>query len=211
MTSFADKVAQSFPSGISLPDELRALFDWMESTGAFVRGRNADCAMLYPLGSVEEESLMMFFTPADAEDIPAWFGTNDPDITNRVTKLFCTGGDGSYAGIWLDDDGKQQFVHLGSGSGSVLCCVVTDDPVDFLRLLAIGYEELCWPEHYELLPEDVEDRDGLPKPVELQKWVKTTFGVSIPRTASEIVAPIAEMTDKQSDDPFWRWTEKVGG
>ena len=52
------------------------------------------------------------------------------------------------AAFWLDDDGKQKIVHLGSGSGSTLVCVLADDCVDFLRLLAIGYDEICWNEEF---------------------------------------------------------------
>ncbi len=209
MASFTSKIEGSFPDGIKLPDECRMLFDWMETSG-FIRGRNADQAMLYPIGSVDDEDgLMMFFAPAESKDTERWLGNNDKAVTDRLTAFFCTGGDGSYAGLWLDNHGKQHFVHLGSGSGSTLCCLITDQPINFLRLISIGYEELCWPEYFDRVPEDVEDRDGLPPPVQLQNWIKTTFGVTIPKTASEIVSPIAEMTDKHSDDPFWQWTQHV--
>ncbi|BAQ80361.1 hypothetical protein [Pseudomonas sp. St29] len=67
------------------------------------------------------------------------------------------GGDGSWAGLWRDDTGQQRMVHLGSGSGSLMLCVLTDTPQDLLRLLAIGYNELCWPEQFERTPQEVRD------------------------------------------------------
>ena len=50
------------------------------------------------------------------------------------------------AAFWLDDAGKQRIVHLGSGSGSTLVCILAEEAIDFLRLLAIGYDEICWSE-----------------------------------------------------------------
>lgn len=41
---------------------------------------------------------------------------------------------------------------MGSGSGSLLSCVLADNAVDFLRLLAIGYDEICWDEDFPFLP-----------------------------------------------------------
>ena len=43
---------------------------------------------------------------------------------------------------------------MGSGSGSCLSCILADNTVDFLRLLAIGYDEICWEENFHLLPNE---------------------------------------------------------
>ncbi|MGK3816862.1 hypothetical protein, partial [Enterococcus faecium] len=76
----------------------------------------------------------------------------------RLAPIIRTGGDGSYAALWLDDEGKQRFVHMGSGSGSTWMGVICEGAVDMLRLMAIGYDELCWPEHFDITP--VEAYDG---------------------------------------------------
>jgi hypothetical protein len=120
-----------------------------------------------------------------------------------------TGGDGSRAGLWLDDDGRQHIVHLGSGSGSTMMCRLTHSPVEFLRLAAIGYDELCWPEAYALTSEEAHDEDDedeeFAPPLAFRAWVETTFGVVAPDRASEIVTDVSGMDDKSSNDPFWRW------
>ncbi|QZO00897.1 hypothetical protein [Chenggangzhangella methanolivorans] len=106
-----------------------------------------------------------------------------------------------------------------------MVCVLPDDPVEILRLCAIGYDELCWPEDYGLTPSEIRERravrddDGelvVPdpnevEPVAFRAWVETTFGVTVPATASEIVATTADMDDETSDDPFCRWTREYSG
>ena len=46
-------------------------------------------------------------------------------MLNRVCVFARTGGDGSMAALWLEPSGTQKIVHLGSGSGSTLVCVLT--------------------------------------------------------------------------------------
>jgi len=113
------------------------------------------------------------------------------------------------AAFWLDDAGTQRIVHLGSGSGSLLCCVLADDPIDFLRLLAIGYDEICWDDQYSAPPNELLDDDApVVRPnTAFQKWVIETFDVTIPRTALEIVKYPSNMGDRKSRDPFCRWVE----
>jgi hypothetical protein len=120
-----------------------------------------------------------------------WFGHEKPDVLNRLSVFALTGADGSVAAFWLDDDGKQRIVHLGSGSGSTLVCVLADDPVDFLRLLAIGYDEICWDVLFSNPPNancDVHEMFVHPN-VDYQNWVKDTFSVT-------------------SNDPFWLWVKQ---
>jgi hypothetical protein len=94
--------------------------------------------------------------------------------------------------------------------------VLTSQPVDLLRLLAIGYEELCWPDHFELTPDEVfaeehgED-ETLLAPLALRSFVETQFGVVVPETAAEIVRETADMDAPSSRDPFWLWLRRVQG
>jgi len=127
----------------------------------------------------------------------------------RVCVFAKTGGDGSTAAFWIDDDGRQRIVHMGSGSGSTLTCVLADDAVDFLRLLAIGYDEICWggfssaPHH---------DDHSSPKHNDLYRdWVRTTFAVDIPVSGESIVRHEDYMQDAEPADPFCRWVSQVGG
>ena len=97
--------------------------------------------------------------------------------------------DVSIAAFWLDDEGKQKIIHLGSGSGSVLVCVLADNSIDFLRLMAIGYDELCWNENFDLTPDESFDRKMMwVKPNRaFQNGVTQTYGVTIPKRANEII------------------------
>lgn len=114
------------------------------------------------------------------------------------------------AAFWLSDDGNQKIVHLGSGSGSVTLCVLATDSIDFLRLLAIGYDEICWGNAFSEPPNA--SGEFVVEPNEpYRDWVTTTFKVSIPERAIDIVPHPASMDEKFSEDPFWQWVQKHVG
>ena len=132
-------------------------------------------------------------------------GSDNEDHIERLKVFARTGGDGSAAAFWLDNGGKQHIVHLGSGSGSVMIGIWVDSPLDFLRLISIGYYELCWPEDYELPPEELIDAGAeFEAPTALKKWIEDEFNTSVPRTADELVADMSEIGE-ESDDPFCQW------
>ncbi|TIW18590.1 MAG: SMI1/KNR4 family protein [Mesorhizobium sp.] len=188
-------------------------FRWMEQNGFVRQGAIRYCG-LYP-AAVRQGSNTAYahFTKVDSNHGGYWLGNHETSVTSRLAPFIATGADGSYAGLWLDDSGRQRFVHMGSGSGSTLACVLANDAVDLLRFLAIGYEETCWPDLFDLTPEDAyaEKYPNEPyrPPFEFRHWVETSFGVQIPKTASEIVGQIAGTDDDYSDDPFWQWARKV--
>lgn len=125
--------------------------------------------------------------------------------------MFCkTGADGSKAAFWIDEQGNQRIVHLGSGSGSVLTCVLAEDPVDFLRLIAIGYGEICWNDQYAAPPNEGRGPGHLfvhPN-IPFQNWVTETFHAAIPKCALEIVKHPAEMDESASEDGFFNWLQR---
>lgn len=93
------------------------------------------------------------------------------------------------AALCLAPSGEQKIVHLGSGSGSIMVCVLTKDPINFLRLLVVGYDEICWGDEYNSSPNQDSTSGLVVRPNHLfRRWVKTTFNVNVPATASEIVA-----------------------
>ncbi len=200
-----------------MPPLLRQALQWLEEHGCVRRRADGSgYATLYPSSEQSADAVIMAFLPPDAADTRAWTGSDDPCVNARLSLFLCTGGDGSYAGLWLDDDGRQHIVHLGSGSGSVMLCVLVDSVEDLLRLLAIGYDELCWPEQFPLTPEEVreqndddEDDDLLPPPLAFRRYLETTLGLSVPPRASNIVGKTASMDDPASSDPFWNWLKQV--
>jgi len=209
MASFADEVAASLSPRLSLPEEFRALYEWME-VNDYVReyrrsGRRY--ASLYPSELADEGTSIVTFEIPDADYVRRWT-RGDVEGASRLAPLIRTGGDGSHAALWLDGQGEQRFVHMGSGSGSTMLGVLAQSPVDMLHLVAIGYDELCWPENFSMTPKDArnldEDEEYVP-PLAFRKFVEASFGIKVPATASEVVGSVASMLDASSDDPFWRW------
>ncbi|MFD0916784.1 DUF1542 domain-containing protein [Pseudahrensia aquimaris] len=236
---FSDQMAKAMPEGMKLPEAFRKTFDWMEARGHldqiegdFSEGFNDTILYLYPANEAEEEgaSFACFVTPP----YPFTFGWEERDasLDNRYFEFARTGADGSMAGFWLDDDGKQWVVHRGSGSGSIWTGLISDDPVDFLRLLAIGYVEPCFDEGHGATPlgaqmiaegvdeeeweqlraESDEPDEEYPEPIvptAFREFVTTTFGVTIPETALELLNDHASDQPYDRNDPFVSWVESV--
>jgi hypothetical protein len=191
MGDFLDMTLTRVPPGFEFGEPLRLLFAWVEEQGFVTVG--ADGELYGTLGAGTTVVLRGFSAVQTAEYERSWTGT---DRRLGIWPFVRTGFDGSYGALWADQHGATRIVHLGSGSGSLMTCVLAEDPVDFLRLMAIGYDELAWPEEWTEPPEP--QLDNLP----YQEWVCSTFGVSIPRTAIELVPHPAEMGDESTSDPF---------
>lgn len=213
MQSFADELGASLPTQISLPQEFRMTLEWMEASTFIHRFRNNEkkYGPIYPASLEVQGTSLVSLQLCEAEYVKNWT-RGDSANAERLAPIIRTGGDGSYAALWPNDQGQQQFVHLGSGSGSTWLGVICDRPVDMLRLMAIGYDELCWPEHFgtsaaqafEDTSEFIRDEAYLP-PTAFQDFIRATFGVTVPATASEIVQRADSMDAATPDDPFWKW------
>jgi hypothetical protein len=225
MAQFVSAMLASFPEAIAVPKPLRQYFEWIEALGL---DRNFDGdGYKYANTDPATEDSCLAIVPVDPEQGKAWLDTDDPAIYSRLAAFCATGGDGSRAALWLDDDNIVQIVHLGSGSGSILVGVMAPNAVDFLRLLAIGYDELCWDEHHALTPEeacliehpDIDDYDEEEleevcrpaEPVALRQWLAETFTVDVPATADAIIPKLPSLGDDHSDDPFWQWVRRISG
>ena len=213
MSELCQQIAKTLSPGMVIPNSLRKLFEWIESNGTYIDTKNGHrIGFLFPEAEIkrsrtDKERLggtnIKFFAEGN-ENLKYWFGCESDEILSRLCVFAKTGSDGSMAAFWLDPEGKQKIVHLGSGSGSTLVCVLAEDSVDFLRLLAIGYDEICWDEEFDGPP----NRHGeffVHPNTDFQSWVSNTFGVSIPLTAREIVRHPAKMDDAESQDAFHRW------
>jgi len=221
MSDFYHQLMASFPPGLQPPEALRRYFAWVDEQGLASEWPSGGIfALTDPLKCDTE----LVLTPVDTEHPSHWLGS---DGCSRLAPFCRTGGDGSYAALWLDDVGQTHIVHLGSGSGSTLVGLLGQTPLDFLRLLAIGYEELCWEDQHRMTPLQIfeqemcenygEDKSDWPKylwppavPQALRAWLLAEFGVTAPSTAWEIVGDMPTMCDdKPSADPFWQWLNKV--
>ena len=141
-------------------------------------------------------------TPEQAREYgQSWLGETVPDIEKRLVPFARTGGDGSHVAFWLDDGGCQWVVHLGSEG---FTCMLGHTPLDFLRLLAIGYEEISG-----------DCLDGPDKPpgeaernAAYRAWLIERYGVTIPETAADILAGYPDASAETSNDPFQRWVRR---
>ncbi|NHZ89533.1 hypothetical protein F2P45_10975 [Massilia sp. CCM 8733] len=212
---FTDDMAAAFPKRNPLPDVLRHALQFMEEHGCVQTRRDGVRYMtVYPEPEYDDVTANAFHVP-DPAATAGWTHRDDPEVNDRLVIFLRTGGDGSWAGLWLDDDGHQRIVHVGSGSGSVMLCVLTENMEDLLRLLAIGYAELCWPDDFQRTPAEVfeehcdDEDDDTPPPLLFQDYVEGTLGLSIPERASEIVSSTVSMDDPESRDPFWNWIKRL--
>jgi len=212
MKSLCKQIEDILLEPMKVPDVFVRLFDWIETNGFYEDTEDGRVGYLYPINKLREEwdnhqrpggTLIEFYAEKDC-DLLYFINEN---TKGRLRVFAKTGGDGSMAAFWLDDEGRQKIVHIGSGSGSTLACVLCDDPLDFLRLIAIGYDEICWDDEFEFLPsESFKRNEFVVKPNQkYQDWLTHEFHTSIPKKANEIVKNPAEFGDEESDDPFCKW------
>lgn len=212
------QIGDTLCPGMDIPPSLELLFRWIERNRCFVDTPNGRIGFLFPeaqmkLGWTElgrPGGTDISFAAEGNENLKYWFRTTDPEVMKRLCVFAKTGGDGSMAAFWLADDGSQKIVHLGSGSGSVTLCILAETPIDFLRLLAIGYDEICWGDAYSQ-PPNASGEFVVEPNLPLRDWVENTFQVTIPSCATEIVRNPASMDDHHSDDTFWQWVKKHVG
>ena len=225
MTLYADKMLASFPEGLKIPDALVAFFHWLDTQNLY-RDFDGDGGSggARALIDAARDNYLLYAAPVNMEDAKSWTQSDDPAVYNRLAPFFRLGGNGTHAALWRDDAGETQIVILGSGSTGVL----TANAVDFLRLIAIGYEEYSFPDQYDLTPmeiyeeeygdgdaEEYEEDYGEPKPAPpapphaLRDWVCRTFDTTIPDRASDIVGEVADMDADTSTDPFWIWEHSL--
>jgi hypothetical protein len=221
MSVLLEQLEDQLAPSMSVPSELSCLFRWIESNGYYTDRKDGRAGFLFPLeelrnGWTDKERVGGTFIEFFAEGnryLNHWLGNSDPLVLDRLCVFAKTGSEGSMAAFWLDDEGRQHIVHLGSGSGSLLCCILAERPIDFLRLLAIGYDEICWDEFFGFPPNSPGGGETMivhPN-TRYNEWLTTEFGVTIPQNASEIVKFPAHMGDTNSPDKFNRWSEENSG
>ena len=137
-----------------------------------------------------------------------YYKKHKDEVRRRLLVFAQSGADGSECALWLDDEGHTQIVHIGSGSGSMMTCILVKNALDFLRLLAIGYDEICWDEDYPLPPNSNKDNTFVHPNTQYQEWVQNTFHTTIPKIGLEVVTP-HNMNDEPITDPFLKWFFEV--
>ena len=163
-TALKDKVKEGFPEGFPFPSELDMLCDWVDANGFPISG------------------YFRIFANEDKEAITFWMGFND---VNDYFGIFGKSADGSMYSLWRDEaHNTYKIVHMGSEGNQLF--VLAHNFVDFLRLLAIGYDEIGFCD-LSKLPEENEGYDADTVNPRFAEWVRTTFNVTIPGTGEELV------------------------
>lgn len=165
--TLVEKVKTGFPSNIEFPNILSQLCSWDEE-------ENGDRTIsgsfeLYVYGRNS------FSRWVDREDAQNHFG------------IFGLSPDGGMYCVWLQDNGNQPIVYIGNDQFAM---VVAKNIEEFLKLLAIGYDEICGPD----LSQPPEEESGINR--KFQAWVSQKLGAPIPTTGQAIV----DLAKAESDD-----------
>ena len=208
MNQLIHQLQSVLPDGMTIPKEIEMLYQYIEENGYYVDKGNIRYGFLSqednPVGtnitfSISQHDTLKYF-------IPAFYGVGGAD-TSKVEERVCifarSGKDGSLCALWLNEEDETKIVHLGTGSGSMLYGVIAENAVDFLRLIAIGYDEICWEGELKEPPQP----EWSTPDIQFQNWVRKSFQGEIPQTGAEIVTYPLE--NDSGSDPFLNWLDQV--
>ena len=214
------QLENALPKGMQIPEELRQLYQWIENNGYYSENEGIRYGYLYPQDKLREswkeeereggtDIAFSVLKNIDREEVlENYYKKHKDEVRRRLLVFAQSGADGSECALWLDDEGRTQIVHIGSGSGSMMTCILVKNPLDFLRLLAIGYDEICWDEDYPLPPNSNKDNTFVYPNTQYQEWVQNTFHTTIPKIGLEVANPHS-MCDEPITDPFLKWFFEV--
>ena len=210
------QLENALPKGMQIPEELRQLYQWIEDNGYYMDAKGVRYGWLFPEDKIKESwtdneriggTMITFNVDEESyrnELLEIQYKEHLDEVKHRLLVFARSGADGSECALWLDDKGRTQIVHIGSGSGSMMTCILVKNALDFLRLLAIGYDEICWDEYYSLPPNSDKGEMFVHPNTQYQEWMQNTFHTSIPKIGLEVVTP-HNMNDEPITDPFLKW------
>ena len=214
------QLENALPEGMQIPEELRKLYQWIEDNGYYMDAKGVRYGWLFPEDKIKESwtdneriggTMITFNVDEESyrnELLEIQYKEHLDEVKRRLLVFARSGADGSECALWLDDEGRTQIVHIGSGSGSMMTCILVKNALDFLRLLAIGYDEICWDEDYPFPPNSNKDNTFVHPNTQYQEWVQNTFHTTIPKIGLEVVTP-HNMNDEPITDPFLKWFLEV--
>ena len=210
------QLENALPEGMQIPEELRQLYQWIENNGYYSENEGIRYGYLYPQDKLREswkeeereggtDIAFSVLKNIDREEVlENYYKKHKDEVRRRLLVFAQSGADGSECALWLHDEGHTQIVHIGSGSGSMMTCILVKNALDFLRLLAIGYDEICWDEDYPLPPNSNKNNTFVHPNTQYQEWVQNTFHTTIPKIGLEVATPHS-MCDEPITDPFLKW------
>ena len=210
------QLENALPEGMQIPEELRKLYQWIEDNEYYMDAKGVRYGWLFPEDKIKESwtdneriggTMITFNVDEESyrnELLEIQYKEHLDEVKRRLLVFARSGADGSECALWLDDEGHTQIVHIGSGSGSMMTCILVKNALDFLRLWAIGYDEICWDEDYPLPPNSNKDNTFVHPNTQYQEWVQNTFHTTIPKIGLEVATPHS-MCDEPITDPFLKW------
>ncbi|MCG8708385.1 hypothetical protein JHU04_001596 [Brenneria sp. 4F2] len=193
---------------IPIPQEIELLYQWIEKNGLIETHNSVSADTdVYHYGRISadyEFNPDITFTIKGQQAIKYWF--NLPEVTNEIASRLVvfaeSGSDGSLLAFWLNDNNELKFVHMGSGSGSMLCCIIANNAKEFISLLSIGYNELNDDFDFSLPPEEININH------KFVEWLEKSLGIKRPHDAGNIIKEKAIIGDENTNDPFCLWCNK---
>ncbi|KIN74326.1 hypothetical protein [Sulfitobacter guttiformis] len=223
MKTFAQNLMKLAPEWVSMPPELIETFDWLEDNAELTvhrTGEPQDYALsLYSDGYKFHPAISYFGFCGTILTYTGHWKTPDPAIDARIFEIGETAADGGRLAIWLDENGKQQFVHIGHDTLGV----ITDDPQVLLQFLAMGYPEPGYLQDPRRTPladflsiprvnsvEDLPEDERPVFPIAFQEFLKDHFDLAIPNTAHDLgIENFSKYEDPDTSDPFALWIASV--
>jgi cell wall assembly regulator SMI1 len=173
--------------GTDLPEPLVRALAAMEA-----RGWGGTDANGVPFVTPYEGEWQLGAVFSGSQSTEGWLDPDAPDAW-RLLPLAEADGSGAFAALWFEPSGDSRFVLLSSEGG--VPKRLAEDPVDFLRFIAIGYRDTM--SLMFGLPPDLDDEDeeeAVTAHAEFRAWVEGEFGVEVPA-----------MWKVSDDDRFFAW------
>lgn len=201
-TPFTDEVLAGLGPDLKMGAEVIALMRWLEGEqNNLFHYTSTDVAFLavMPVPDINAMWSHLAFV-IDPEMFDYYLGRKD--LANTIVSILRCGGDGSHIALWRDPTGAMKYVFCGSEGDTF---VVAENGLDFVRLLAMGYEGIegrfSLEDHPRVYAQEYGDGEW-PEPVVLKDWVCTTFNTEFPETGTALL-PVYE-----GADPFATWVSE---
>ncbi|MBR8744977.1 hypothetical protein [Nocardiopsis sp. MG754419] len=166
MSRLRTLLTPALPPGMSIPEPLERAWTWMEDQGFVVAHGSGHFVTPY----AGTRQLGIVFSPG--QHLGGWCEPGEPGH-DHLLPIAEIAGDGSQCVLW-NDAGTVRFAVLGSDGETFL---LADSAVDFLRFVAIGYDEVPYAEYLAGPPEEEE---AVEAHAAFRRWVESEFDVEVP-------------------------------
>ena len=212
MTLERDLIAH-LPLGMKVPDSLLQFYRWIQANGWLTIDDD------YIEGYIPEmlECSGLRFRALNSVDLQqdGYFSLCPNLFSQRLCIFASVKGDVNDVplALWMDDQGDVKVVILHCYDKPYR--VLSDSVDDFLRLIALNYNTLCW--HGEMWGDPTEERvyngilfpvdERCTKPVSYREWLSEGMQMSLPTSGEDLLPQYSynAFDRKDTTDPFTLW------